>query len=127
MIPDTAQQELLQMLERLNLDELIEQLSPLTMFTAFFDVIPLITFILTAISLYTIANRRGIAHPWLAWIPVTQTWILGSISDDYQQKANGHRTNHRKWLVGLKILQVVLVIAMIVVAVIAIPLTFCYN
>ena len=41
-------------------------------------------YVLSAWGMYTIANRRGIHRPWLAWIPVANMWILGSISDQYQ-------------------------------------------
>ena len=41
----------------------------------------LILAVLSALALYTIAKRREIANPWLAWIPLGQAWILGSISD----------------------------------------------
>ena len=27
-------------------------------------------YVLTALALYTIARRRGLRNPWLAWIPV---------------------------------------------------------
>lgn len=44
-------------------------------------------YILNALGLYKIANRRGICHAWLAWIPLGDAWILGRISDQYQALA----------------------------------------
>ena len=43
-------------------------------------------YILTALSLYTIAERRFFTGrcSWLAWIPIAQFWVLARISDDYQ-------------------------------------------
>lgn len=41
-------------------------------------------YILNVLGLYKIANRRGICHAWLAWIPLGDAWILGRISDQYQ-------------------------------------------
>ena len=38
-------------------------------------------YVLQSLSLYTIANRRGIRNPWLAWIPVGSSWTIGCISD----------------------------------------------
>lgn len=44
-------------------------------------------YILNVLGLYKIANRRGICHAWLAWIPLGDAWILGKISDQYQALA----------------------------------------
>ena len=46
-------------------------------------------YVLTALALYTIAKRRGLNHPWLAWIPVASAWILGSLSDQYRYVVRG--------------------------------------
>ena len=66
------------------------------------------TYVLQALSLYTIAKRRGIRNPWLSWIPVGNTWILGSISDQYQYVVKGKVRNKRKWLLVVDIVQYVL-------------------
>lgn len=66
------------------------------------------TYVLQALSLYSIAKRRGIGKPWLSWIPVANTWILGSISDQYQYVVKGKVRNKRKWLLVLEIVQYVL-------------------
>lgn len=65
--------------------------------------ISIVTYVLYSLSCYTIAKRRGIHHPWLAWIPVGNSWILGSISDQYQYVAKGKVRNRRKALLGLAI------------------------
>jgi uncharacterized membrane protein YecN with MAPEG domain len=44
-------------------------------------VFSLIFWIISALSLQSIARRRGIRNAWLAWIPVGNQWILGSIAD----------------------------------------------
>jgi hypothetical protein len=31
--------------------------------------------------MYTIAKRRQINHPWMAWVPVVDMYLLGCISD----------------------------------------------
>ncbi len=62
-----------------------------------------VTYILNALGVYTIAKRRGIHHPWLAWIPVADMWVLGSISDQYQYVAKGRTRSRRKVLLGLTI------------------------
>lgn len=57
-------------------------------------------YILRALGLYTIAQRRGIRHPWMAWLPLTDMWILGSISDQYRYVVKGQIRNRRKVLLG---------------------------
>lgn len=65
-------------------------------------------YILGALGTYTIAHRREIRHPWMAWIPYGNLWILGSIADQYQYVARGRVTNRRKLLLGLHIAMSVL-------------------
>ena len=61
----------------------------------------IVMYILQSLGIYTIAQRRGIKHPWMAWLPVTNLWILGSISDQYRYVALGQVRNRRKVLLGL--------------------------
>lgn len=61
------------------------------------------SYVMTALALYTIAKRRGLHKPWLAWIPVADSWLLGSISDQYRYVAKGQTKSKRKWLLGLQI------------------------
>lgn len=65
-------------------------------------------YVLTALALYTIAQRRGIDKPWLAWVPVANVWILGSLSDQYQYLVKGQIKSKRKILLILRILSAVL-------------------
>ena len=74
----------------------------------------LLVYILQAWALYTIAERRGINKPWLAWIPVMNVWILGSISDQYQYVVKKQVKNKRTVLLGLNIAMAVLVTILIV-------------
>lgn len=60
----------------------------------------LAVYIATALSLYTIASRRGIHNPWLAWVPIANVWLLGCISDHYRSMARGEVKNRRKVLLG---------------------------
>lgn len=73
----------------------------------------LAAYILTALSLYTIARRRGLHGPWLAWIPVARSWLLGSISDQFQYVTQGKNKAKRKWLLGLSIASAVLWVAIV--------------
>ena len=79
-------------------------------------LINIAVYVLTAFGLYTIANRRGISKPWLAWIPVVDVWILGSISDQYRYVVKGQNKSKRKALVTLSIISCILsVIAVILI------------
>lgn len=60
-------------------------------------------YLLQSLGFYSIAKRRGIHNPWLAWIPIANQWILGSISDQFQYVAKGKVKNRRKTLLGLQI------------------------
>ena len=62
-----------------------------------------VSYIFESLGLYTIAKRRGIHHPGLAWVPIANVWIIGSISDQYQYVAKGKIRNRRKVLLGLMI------------------------
>lgn len=65
-------------------------------------------YILTALSLYTMAKRRSIRHCWLSWVPVANVWVLGSLSDQYRYVVKGEYKSKRKWLLILKIISSVL-------------------
>lgn len=60
-------------------------------------------YIFQSLGLYTIAKRRGIENPWLAWIPVANYWILGCISDQYRYVVKGQVKNKRKIMLGLSV------------------------
>lgn len=78
------------------------------------------TYILTSLALYAIASRRGLRKSWLAWIPVINCWLLGSISDQYQYVVKGENKSKRKWLLALSLLKAVLTLTVVIlVAVVA--------
>lgn len=66
-------------------------------------VVSVTSYVLSAIGLYRIAKRRGIHHAWLAWIPVANSWLLGSVSDHYQYVSNHKITKRRTVLLILSI------------------------
>ena len=74
-------------------------------------------YVLTALALYTIAKRRCINHPWLAWVPVANLWLLGSLSDQYRYVVKGQVKSKRRVLLLLKILSVGLTISLLAMAV----------
>ena len=77
-------------------------------------------YILTALAVYTMARRRCLRKPWLAWVPVFNVWLLGSLADQYQYVVKREEKSKRKWLLGQSVAQLLLWIAVIVlVAVVA--------
>lgn len=51
-----------------------------------------LNYILQSIALFTIAKNRGMKYAWCAWVPLVNTWVLGSVSDlhDRQRGLNRH-------------------------------------
>lgn len=82
-----------------------------------------VVYVLHSLSLYTIANRRGIRHGWLAWIPVGNLWLLGSISDQYRYVTKGEVKNRRKLLLGLSIALIAVYVGWIVSMIMSIILS----
>ena len=77
-----------------------------------------VSYIFTALGMYTIARRRGIHHAWLAWLPIGNAWLLGSISDQYQYVAKGRVRNRRKVLLGLSLGMIALLVLMLIALVV---------
>ena len=72
-------------------------------FGTFGAVLQILCYVFTSLALYTIAKRRGIRNYGLAWVPVANLWILGSISDQYKYVTAGKVQGRRKLLLGLGI------------------------
>lgn len=66
------------------------------------------SYVLSAAAIYVISRRRGLHKPWLAWIPVVNVWLLGSLSDQYQYVVKRKNTSRRKWLLVLNLMKPVL-------------------
>lgn len=111
--------------------EMIQQMAsaPHT-FTGFSGpVLSILAYVFTALSLYTMAERRGIRHGWLAWIPVINVWVLGSLSDQYRYVVRHEIKSKRKALLTLNIITSVLgiVMACVVGAVIFVLVTCFFD
>ena len=74
--------------------------------------VALVGYVLSSIGIYTIAKRRGIHNPWLAWLPIGNHWILGCISDQYQYVVKEKVKNKRKVLLILNIVSIAVNIAL---------------
>ena len=83
-------------------------------------LISLAVYVFTALGRYTLAQRRGLRNPWLAWIPVANVWILGSLSDQYRYVVRGQVRSKRKVLLTLNIISAVMGLVMTVVIVAAV-------
>lgn len=70
-------------------------------------VLSVLQYLFGSLGAYTIAKRRGIHHPWLAWVPFGNYWILGCIADQYRYVVKGKTTNRRKILLILGIVSLV--------------------
>lgn len=55
-------------------------------------------YVTNALPLFLIAKRRGLKGAWLAWVPIGDGYILGSISDDFQLLCRNELKNRRLWL-----------------------------
>ena len=62
-------------------------------------------YVFMSIGLYAIAKKRCIRHPWLAWIPVANMWLLGCISDQYRYVTKNQERSRRKRMLTLAIIQ----------------------
>ncbi len=78
-------------------------------------------YVFQSYSIYTIAKRREIKKPWLAWIPVGVLWTIGSISDQYKYVTKREVKSKRKIMLGLSIamLAVYAVLMIVIIALIA--------
>lgn len=94
---------------------LASYLSSINGFSVLLDIA---IYVCTALNIYEIAQRRGVKNPWLAWVPVANVWVLGSISDHYQKLAKDKKTNRRKILLGMQIGMVLSSIVLLFVCVI---------
>ena len=83
-----------------------------------------VLYVLRGLGVYNIAKRRGIHHPWLAWIPIGEAWILGSISDQYQYVVKGKIRNRRKILLGIGIASNVISIPVLISEIVAMASIF---
>ena len=84
------------------------------------NILGIVGYVLLALSLYTIAKRRGIANPWLAWIPVAQIWVMGSISDQFRYVTKAQVKNKRTTLLVMNIVCTVATVAVVVFSLIGI-------
>ena len=99
-------QEYLYMLESIS--------NSMTSASSISSLLSIAAYVFSALAIYTLAQRRGIKKAWLAWVPVLNVWILGSISDQYRYVAKGEVKNKRKVLLIVNILNTLLAWAAVI-------------
>ena len=45
-------------------------------------IFAIIAYIFKGISLYTLAKKRNLRYPWIAWIPMANRYLLGALIND---------------------------------------------
>ena len=74
-------------------------------FGKLFSGIGVILYFVMANAVSEIAARRRIGKPKLAWVPVANAWLLGSIADHYELAVTGKDRSHGKKLLGWTIVR----------------------
>ncbi|MEA5002666.1 MAG: hypothetical protein VB081_04125 [Christensenella sp.] len=83
---------------------------------AFYIILVAVFYVFSALGLYTMAKRRGLENPWLAWIPIVYIYVIGKLADTYAAKHMNKKTNYAVLLLGLIVGVVVLVVVMLCTA-----------
>ncbi len=76
-----------------------------------------IAHVLMGWGLHALAKRRIIRYAWLAWLPIGNLWILGSLADQYCTVVkNQEKSNRRIRIFWISLVALVLLIALIVLS-----------
>ena len=51
-----------------------------------------INYILTAKAMYKLSVRRSISCPWMAWVPVLNSWNMGLVANEYDERLGMKRS-----------------------------------
>lgn len=84
------------------------------------SLVGLLAYVFSSLAIYTIAQRREIGKAWMAWVPLLNLWILGSLSDQYRYVVKGEVKSKRKTLLILGIIKLIMGIAAVVMCIVAI-------
>lgn len=68
-------------------------------------------YVLTAIAIMTIARRRNIEKPWMAWVPFASSFLMGKVADEYNEKCLNRKTSFAKILLTMQIIGSAVLIA----------------
>ena len=64
------------------------------------------SYVLNSLAVYRIAKRRGLASPWIAWIPVAKRWTLGAIADEFDRRTVGYDRRFRIFNLVVSVLDI---------------------
>lgn len=80
-------------------------------------LVAIVTYVLSAVGMFTIGQRRGLRLYGLAWVPFGAEWLLGSIADQFDRKAKGKDLHLRLFLLIGKILGTICAIVVLILAI----------
>ena len=86
------------------------------------SAVPLAAYVLSSLGLYRMAKSCNLSSPALAWVPIANLYILGSIAEIGASRGGKKSMPFRKILPGLTIGMIVVMIVMII-ALVAVILT----
>lgn len=78
-------------------------MSFLVPFIVVISVLSVIFYVFYSIGLYTLAKRRGLRYPGLAFVPAINYWLIGSAADQYDLIYKGRNMKLRHVLLWLSI------------------------
>lgn len=64
----------------------------------------ILSYVLSSLGFYTMAKRRGIRNYGLAWVPIANYWIIGSLADQYDLAVRGRENGYRRKLLTMAII-----------------------
>jgi hypothetical protein len=62
----------------------------------FVFLVGLLAYVMGSVGMYQIAFRRGLANPWMAWLPYASIYLLGAMADDINKRK--HKVSNYRWL-----------------------------
>lgn len=80
----------------------------------FTSALGIVCYVFQSIGLYKMAKSLNLDHPWMAWVPVLNTYTFGTIASKYIKKDGKPSAKFGGWLVGLDIATIVCAIGLIV-------------
>ena len=104
-----------------NYDSLLSVWLTLSSFSAVLNLGGIVLYVLGAIGLGGIAQKRGIRNWGLAWVPIGNAWILGSVADHYERVA---RQREKKQRIALLVLNLVMLLLIACVTIVSASLAF---
>lgn len=80
-------------------------------FIVVISILAVIFYVFYSIGLYTLAKRRGLRYPGLAFVPAINYWLIGSAADQYDLIYKGRNMKLRLVLLWLSIPFIILYVA----------------